>query len=422
MPRPSPLWPLSLAVTLACTPFDAVEDTGSTTPEDVESSPRALAEDAVAPAQAARPASAIAPAPAIAIAPDRDDDATPRDAQAGPPLTALSFLDEPRGRDPAALTRHIDATKQLLAATPESAPDYPELLFRLGLALRELAVETGSREHLERAAKAFEHLLQRPQYAAYARIDEALLLHAAGLAAQGRDEEMRVTMLRLVRDYPASPMIPYAYAAFGDFYFARDKLPEALRLYEKAAQFPDSPTLPYALYMLARCHERPVDTGEARYDRALDYYVRALQATESRRGLSPELAARLRARARLDLTYPYAQAGKPSKALAFFAKVGAGPGAQDETRAMLLALAGHYDAAGLLVESTFILKTLITSYPADAALCEWYARVYANARAGGGASVIAAERAALERLQQDPRWRGDPRCAAQELAADDAAP
>ena len=313
--------------------------------------------------------------------------------------------------------QQIEQLKRLLNATDPTDPEYADLLFRLSdhflekkayfelqsgslyeqiytaeekgqkdkakqLKAKQKAFDGKAKEASEQAVKLYKALVTSPALSKYKRIDEALYFYAFELGQLGREAEMKDAYVKLIQDFPNSQYIPNAYLSFADYYFNKNQIGDALRLYEKVITFKDSPVYAYALYKMGWCHLNPVGTAEPRYDLSLQYFVNTVKATLEGRAGSEANARQLRRDARRDLVQAYAQVGKPSKAYDFFKQIGDGPKKDENmSRKMMELLAVRYFGGGFYTESTFIYKKLQEIYPSDAQTCEWQGRIVINALA-----------------------------------------
>ncbi|MCB9706031.1 MAG: hypothetical protein H6711_29500 [Myxococcales bacterium] len=327
--------------------------------------------------------------------------------------------------------QQIDQLTRLLKATDPTDPEYADLLFRLSdhflekkayfelqsgalyeeifvaegkgqkdkakqLKAKQAAFEKKSKEASEQAVRLYKALVTSPALSKYKRIDEALYFYAFELGQLGREAEMKDAYVKLIQDYPNSQYIPNAYLSFADYYFGKNQIGDALRLYEKVITFKDSPVYAYALYKMAWCHLNPVGTADPRYDLSLQYFVNTVKATLEGRAGSEGNAKQLRRDARRDLVQAYAQVGKPSKAWEFFQQIGDGPKKdEDMSRKMMELLAVRYFGGGFYTESTFIYKKLQETFPEDPQTCEWQGRIVINALATDNKEVQWQETAAL---------------------------
>ncbi len=233
------------------------------------------------------------------------------------------------------------------------------------------------------AVKVYAALVNKPQFAKYKRMDEALYFYAFELGQLERETDMQTAYLRLIREYPQSKYIPNAYLSFADFYYNKSQIKEALQLYQKIVDgYQDSPVYAYALYKMGWCYLNPVGTGEPEYEKSLDKFVSTVKATLEGRAGSEANAKQLRRDARRDMVKAYVHAGKPSKAEEFFKKIGNGPKKDENmSRKMLELLASAYFGEGMYVESTATYKTLQASYDGDPMECSWQSSIVVNALA-----------------------------------------
>ena len=214
--------------------------------------------------------------------------------------------------------------KSLLEEAGPGSAEYPEYLFRLAdlfldkkayfemqagalyekiynaedkgkkaeakqLKQRQKKFEKSSKKASADAVKVYAALVNNKQFAKYKRLDEALYFYAFELGQLERESEMQEAYIRLIRDYPQSKYIPNAYLSFADFYYGKNQIPEALKLYQKIVDgYRDSPVYAYALYKMGWCYLNPVGTGEPAYEKSLDKFVATIKATlEGRLGPRP---------------------------------------------------------------------------------------------------------------------------------------
>ncbi len=234
-----------------------------------------------------------------------------------------------------------------------------------------------------KAVEVYKTLVGKPAFAKYKRIDEAIYFLAFELGELGRDAEMQDAYLRLLRDHPTSKYIPNALLSFADFYYGKNRIDEALKLYQKIVDgYQDSPVYAYALYKMGWCYLNPVGTADPEYAKSLDKFVATIEATLEGRAGNEENAKQLRRDARRDLVRAFVHSGRPSRALEFFQKVGDGPKpAEDMSRKMMELLAAAYFGEGQYVESSAIYKTLQETFASDPATCDWQSKIVVNALA-----------------------------------------
>jgi tetratricopeptide (TPR) repeat protein len=113
---------------------------------------------------------------------------------------------------------------------------------------------------LENRRAAVEQLTKIIQgYPTFAQSDEALLFLGNLLMEDGQDKKALVAYKRLLEKYPRSRYVPDAYLALGEYFFTnakgqRKELERALQAYQKAAEFTESRSYLFALYMQGWCH------------------------------------------------------------------------------------------------------------------------------------------------------------------------
>lgn len=233
------------------------------------------------------------------------------------------------------------------------------------------------------AVKVYQHLVTKPQFAKYKRLDEALYFYAFELGQLKREAEMKDAYLRLIREYPQSKYIPNAYLSFADFYYGNNQIQDALKLYQKIVDgYQDSPVYAYALYKMGWCYLNPIGTSEPEYAKSLQKFDATIKATLSGKAGNEANAKQLRRDARRDLVKAYVHSGKPSRAWDYFKAVGNGPKkSENMARKMMELLGSAYFGEGMYVESTATYKKLQEVYRGDAEECTWQAQIVVNALA-----------------------------------------
>ena len=173
----------------------------------------------------------------------------------------------------------IQQLKALLELTPRDSPDRPHVLRRLAEVHAELAwaAPKGARSARTSAIQYYEmlHSDHRTFCASppSTRCDEVLYYIGLENELLGDMDKARRSYLSLVRDHPQSPLVPYAYFAFGEYFFMESKsdpskLPLAEQVYEKVLQYGDSPIAPEAMSRLAEIAEAQGDAAKAQKYRA----------------------------------------------------------------------------------------------------------------------------------------------------------
>lgn len=254
------------------------------------------------------------------------------------------------------LITELQSLEALFASVPPNAPDRPKIMRRLAEDYYELASRGGrdkqaARERSARgdmgAAREIEKsdrlipAAQRKMTDYYEMLtqnhpnfchspnaadptksrgcnDEALYFLGLEYQRLASPEKARKTYLTLIMRFPASPWIPSAYVAFGEFFFAEgntdpSKLEYARQSYDKAVQFPppQNEVLGFAHYRLAQVHKQKQD-----HPAAMSHLMKAIDFAVNNPHLrsSPALAQA----ARREIVPVYAAAGAPTKAEPFF--------------------------------------------------------------------------------------------------------
>ncbi len=211
------------------------------------------------------------------------------------------------------------------------------------------------------------------------RMREALLASASSQGAGGLDLQLfqdgfdreraddlpgaRKAYYDLITQAPSSPLVPYAYLAFGDLFFAEaergapDKYPLAKQAYEKvvASPPPNNRAYAYAFERVGACDLRAGD-----HARALSNSKRALDTARAYPSLpfSTEVADS----ARRNLVEAYAVAGQADRAAVFLRA--ADP---QMASAMIVSLGEKYVEKGASREALALYGNALTSK--DETLC-----------------------------------------------------
>ena len=96
-----------------------------------------------------------------------------------------------------------------------------------------------SQQWLLASAKEYLEVADHPdKYGSYKRMDEVLFYLAYMLNQVKKEDAARKYFKRLIKDYPKSKFIPYAFLAFGDYFFDQKQLEDALKFYDKRHAVP----------------------------------------------------------------------------------------------------------------------------------------------------------------------------------------
>lgn len=254
------------------------------------------------------------------------------------------------------LITELQGLETLFASVPPNAPDRPQIMRRLAEDYYELASRGGRDKQAarERSARGdmgaarevekntriipaaqkkmidyYEMLTQNhpnfchsPNAADPTKSrgcnDEALYFLGLEYQRLASPEKARKTYLTLIMRFPASPWLPSAYLAFGEFFFAEgntdpSKLEYARQSYDKAVQYPppQNEVLGFAHYRLAQIRKQRQD-----HPAAMSHLMKAIDFAVNNPNLrsSPALAQA----ARREIVPVYAAAGAPTKAEPFF--------------------------------------------------------------------------------------------------------
>ena len=155
-------------------------------------------------------------------------------------------------RSRALIITELQALESLFAATTSSSPDRPALIRRLAEEYAELSRsidgETGARAHAF-ALKYYELLtVDHPHYAL---VDEAYYYAALEYELAGDFRDARRLYFELIKRSPNSKLIPFAYFAFGEIFFAEAKVDPpkddlALQAYAEVLKYPAANNAVYA--------------------------------------------------------------------------------------------------------------------------------------------------------------------------------
>lgn len=197
--------------------------------------------------------------------------------------------------------------------------------------------------------------------------DESLYTLALLLEEHGQAARARQVYHRLLREHPQSRYVPHAYLAFAEHSFGEGDLTAAAQLYERVLQVPAerNELYGYALYKLAWVRHNQED-----FRGALDAFVRLLEHTRQFADRSDSAA--LARQTRRELVLPYAQTGRPDRALALFRRVAEH---DDEAYAMLESLGQLYFDTGQWPETSRVHHQLMAELPGSDSLCRWQLRV-----------------------------------------------
>lgn len=199
---------------------------------------------------------------------------------------------------------------------------------------RKIQVKISELKSCAAALRAAEHLDSEQGADLYA----SALTNEQGLNANGA----RLQYLQVIQNFPTSPIIPFAYLAFGEMFAeeaAQDPSKWALaqQAYRKVLEYPPDQNTSYT-YTLYRLSETSHAQGEEQ--QALDHARKTIEAAKKLRQPCAEF---LIPKAQILAVEAYSKVGTPSRAEAFFTSLGAD---EVEVGKMLQLLADEYQRAG----------------------------------------------------------------------------
>src|SRR5678816_3300506 len=205
------------------------------------------------------------------------------------------------------------------------------------------------------------------------------------LTQQKREDLARPLFKRLIKDFPKSQYIPYAFLSFGEYYFEQKQLEDALKFYDKVLQFPDSP-----VYGFAKYKEGWVYFNLGDFKQALATFVAVIELAE--KGKSKEKLA-LGKEAKKDAVRAYARVGTPEKAWPFFQRIGG-----SYAMTMEEALGELYNGQGQFSDAVKVYHQLMQIAPNDPKICTWQNEVLKNVLSMTGAKASPEAVKELQRL------------------------
>ena len=186
------------------------------------------------------------------------------------------------------------------------------------------------------AIKTDLRIVQGKQWASFKRMDELLFTLVDLLRQANRQQKAREFFARLIKKYPRSPYVPYAYVSLGDFMLANRKITTALKSYEKVnVKYRTLPIYKYALYKQGWCWLRLKDPR-----RSLSCFVKAIQSSPADSSIQQELWR--------SVVIAFSEAGAPDSAGVFFKRIGG------DTVEMIKQLAAIYRASGRTEDAAVI--------------------------------------------------------------------
>ncbi len=346
----------------------------------------------------------------------------------GPGLAAEEVIRVFKTEAQARRDEAIRLLRDMIRETPDSAPEKPELFFRLSELMWERAnhfrmrafgydpdiwatektdparhaqLQRMKQEDLDRARqfrldtlKIYEAI--HKHYPNYEKMDEVLFFMGFNYTELGEKEKAQVYLRDLIQRFPNSRFIPDAYLAFGEFFFGINEVEAALKFYQKAAEFKEKRVYGFAIYKQAWCY-----INLSQNDKALEKLLQVIEYSDSEESREDVARLSLRKEAIKDLVMPYSYVGKGTKALEFFKEVAAD---EKEHVGMAERLARIYSGRGENEEANALYRELIRARMHSPDVIKYEYQIVLNVERQGNrdATVKEAERlAALFRTLRD---------------------
>lgn len=326
--------------------------------------------------------------------------------QSGPVLTVEQFVGQQQAKIQGIIDSSLDKLKKLIKIAAEDDPQKPDYYFRAGelyaekqrldsfkarsydekIFQAEQAKNTslvsklkGEQQKADKDAEkwsteAVKYYAAASKYKKYERMDEVLFRIAYLLQQIKQEDKAREFFHRLIKDYPQSKYVPNAYLSFGEFFFGKGEMENALRFYEKVEQFPKSSVYGFAVYKKGWVQ---INMGD--YKQALATFVNVIEMCQAGK-IAKDQRGPLEKEAKKDLVKAYARTpgASPDKAWDFFQRMGG-----DFAPKMMESLAELYWEQGMSPESSKIYRKIMSLNPESPRLCEWQYKVLRNTLSGG---------------------------------------
>ncbi|MBX2801371.1 MAG: tetratricopeptide repeat protein [Myxococcales bacterium] len=211
---------------------------------------------------------------------------------------------------------------------------------------------SGSEEWQEKSIKLYQGILR--SYPRYARADQATFYLGSALKDLGREDQAVEAFKQLVKVYPDSDFLPDAYVLIGEYYFdVKANAFGALKAYQKAATFTDSPKYSYSMYKLGWCYYNVGD-----YEKAIET-MKTVVSYSMQQTEQTTTTLQLQDEALRDLVRFFADADAMNEAIEYFTKLGR----DDLIRSTLKKLAAMFFEQGKFDRSVEMYRRLILDAP-----------------------------------------------------------
>ncbi len=328
--------------------------------------------------------------------------APPKDQKtSGPVLTIDQFVEGRQDKIQELNDKQINQMQRLIRITGDEDPQKADFHFRLAELYAEkqrffnfrarsldqkiFDAAPGAKSGLQKQQKGFEDqqnqwllkavesYVAASRFKKYERMDEVLYKLAYMLDSVKKTDQAREFYHRLIKDYPNSKYVPYAYLSFAEFYFTKGEMDSALKFYERVEQFPKSDVYGYAVYKKGWCW---INLGN--FTKALEIFVSVVRISQEGKGGNKQQRMALEREAKKDIVKAYARVGNSDKAWEFFLRWGG-----DFAPKMMEALAELYWEQGMFADSTKVYRKLMALNETSPRICEWQNKVVRNTLSQG---------------------------------------
>lgn len=197
----------------------------------------------------------------------------------------------------------------------------------------------------------------------FSRMDEVLFSLAYGLEELNQYDKSQQAYYQLIREYPSSRYVPFAYLSFGEKYFRDGDMKKAQRFYDKVTEYSPArnPVYGYALYKSAWAHYNVED-----FQGSLQKFVEVIEFSDK----NPQAndAKNLARQSRKEMVVPYARVGTPRRALQFFRRFNK---SNDDALLSLESLAELYADSGQWTKAVYVFRQLLQQMPRSERVCVW---------------------------------------------------
>ena len=213
-----------------------------------------------------------------------------------------------------------------------------------------------SEAQLQLAVSGFRKLVTK--YPKHPRTDAALFSLAKTLGRLD-DENAVLYYKQLIAQHPASPLIPDAWLALGEFYFDKHSIAEATNAYQQVMTFKEHRAYPFAVYKLGWCHYNNQGTTEQTTAEALKKSIAAFKLVVKLADKSKGNNFNLRDEAIRDLVMVFAETEDTEAAWNYFKTIGE----EAKFYAMLERLGNTYADAGKNDKAIEVYNRLVKEAP-----------------------------------------------------------